>query len=91
MSQVAYRLRYAARLEKRWEDHIKEWTGIDLARSTRAGENRTRWKGNTSKSSVVPFRDCKIMGQNRIVKHVMASLILYISLAMYPIFRLVLF
>ena len=30
---------------QRWENNIKEWTGIDFARSTRAAENRSRWKG----------------------------------------------
>ena len=30
------------RQKKRWEDNIKEWTGMDLASSTRAAENRTR-------------------------------------------------
>ena len=30
---------------KWWEDHIKEWTGMDLASSaTRAAEDRTKWK-----------------------------------------------
>ena len=33
------------RQKKRWEDNIKEWTGIDFASSTRAAENMTRWKG----------------------------------------------
>ena len=33
------------RLKKRWEDNIKEWTGMDFASSARAAENRTRWKG----------------------------------------------
>ena len=31
--------------KKRWEDNIKEWTGMDFASSTRAAENRSRWKG----------------------------------------------
>ena len=33
------------RQKKRWEDNIKEWTGIDFASSTRAAENRTIWRG----------------------------------------------
>ena len=28
-----------------WEDNIKEWTGMEFVSSTRAAENRTRWKG----------------------------------------------
>ena len=33
------------RQKKRWEDNINEWTGKDFASSTRAAENRKRWKG----------------------------------------------
>ena len=33
------------RQKKRWEDNIKEWTGMDFSSATRAAENRTRWKG----------------------------------------------
>ena len=40
--------------KKKWEDNIKEWTGMDFASSTRAAEDRTRWKGVVAKSSVVP-------------------------------------
>ena len=29
--------------KKRWEDNIKEWTGMDFASSTRTVEDRTRW------------------------------------------------
>ncbi|MEW8545037.1 MAG: hypothetical protein AB2693_16050 [Candidatus Thiodiazotropha sp.] len=42
------------RQKKRWEDNIKEWTGIDVASSTRVAEDRTRWKWIVVKSSVVP-------------------------------------
>ena len=27
--------------EKRWEDNIKEWTGMDLTSTTKAAEDRT--------------------------------------------------
>ena len=40
--------------KKRWEDNIKEWTGMVFVSSTRAAENRTRWKGIILNSSVVP-------------------------------------
>ena len=30
--------RKRGRQKKRWEDNIKEWTGIDIASSTRAAE-----------------------------------------------------
>ena len=41
--------------KKRWEDNIKEWTGMDFASSAKAVENRTRWKGIVANSSVVPW------------------------------------
>ena len=47
---------------KRWEDIIKEWTGMEFASSTRAAENRTRWKGIVANSSVVPQRPSKVKG-----------------------------
>ena len=37
--------RKRGRQKKRWEDIIKELTGMDFASSTRAAENRSRWKG----------------------------------------------
>ena len=42
------------RHKKRWEDNIKEWTGMEFVSSTRAAENRTRWKGIVANISVVP-------------------------------------
>ena len=48
--------------KKRWEDNIKEWTGMYFASSTRAAENRTKWKGIVANSFVVPRRPSKIMG-----------------------------
>ena len=48
--------------KKRWEDNIKKWTGMDLASSTRAAENRSKWKGIVANSSVVPRRPSKVMG-----------------------------
>ena len=50
------------RLKRKWEDNIKEWTGMDFASSARAAENRTRWKGIVANSSVVPRRPSKVMG-----------------------------
>ena len=54
------------RQKNRWEDNIKEWTGMDFASSTRAAENRSRWKRIVAYSSVVPRRPSKVMGYNRI-------------------------
>ena len=46
--------RKRGRQKRKWEDNIKEWIGMDFASSTRAAENRTRWKGIVGISSVVP-------------------------------------
>ena len=40
--------------KKRWEDNIKEWTGVDFASSTRAAKNRSRLKRIVANSSLVP-------------------------------------
>ena len=48
--------------KKRWEDNMKEWTGMDFASSTRAAENRTRCKRIVANSSMVPQRLSKVMG-----------------------------
>ena len=41
---------------------LKDWTGMDFASSTRAAENRTKWKGIVANSSVVPRRPSKVIG-----------------------------
>ena len=35
--------RRRGRQRKRWEDSIKEWTGLEFAKSQRAAENREQW------------------------------------------------
>ena len=54
--------RKRGRQKKRWGDNIKEWTGMDFARSTRAAENRSGWKEIVANSSVVSRRPSKVMG-----------------------------
>ena len=54
--------RRRGRQKKRWEDNIKERTGMDFASSTSAAENRTRWKEIVVNSSVVPRSLPKVMG-----------------------------
>ena len=44
------------RQRKRWEDNIREWTGLEFAKSQRAVENREKWRKLVAKSSVVPKR-----------------------------------
>ena len=44
------------RQRKRWEDNIREWTGLEFGRSKKAVENREKWRKLVAKSSVVPQR-----------------------------------
>ena len=46
--------RRQGRQRKRWEDNIREWTGLEFAKSERAVENREKWRKLVAKSSVVP-------------------------------------
>ena len=48
--------RRRGRQKKRWEDNIKEWTGLGFEDSLRAAEDREGWKGIVATSSVVPRR-----------------------------------
>ena len=32
------------RQRKRWEDNIREWTGLEFGKSQRAVENRGKWR-----------------------------------------------
>ena len=40
---------------KRWEDNIREWTGLEFAKFQRALESREKWRKLVAKSSVVPL------------------------------------
>ena len=40
----------------RWEDNIREWTGLEFGKSPRAVENREKWRKLVAKSFVVPKR-----------------------------------
>ena len=48
--------RKKTRQGKRWDDNIREWTGLEFAKSERAVENREKWRKLVVKSSVVPQR-----------------------------------
>ena len=48
--------RRRGRQKKRWEDNIKEWTGMGFGNFLRAAEDRKGWKGIVATSSVVPRR-----------------------------------
>ena len=66
--QVAVKwARRRGRQTKRWEDNIKEWTGMGFWDSLRAAKDREGWKGIVATSSVVPrwppgLRDWDEMG-----------------------------
>ena len=36
--------RRQGRQRKRWEDNIREWTGLEFAKFQRAVENREKWR-----------------------------------------------
>ena len=36
--------RRQCRQKKRWEDNIREWTGLEFAKSQRAVDNREKWR-----------------------------------------------
>ena len=42
--------------KKRWEDNIKDWTGLEFAKSHRALEKIRKWRKLIVKSFVVPQR-----------------------------------
>ena len=46
--------RRQGRQRKQWEDNIREWTGLEFAKSKRAVENREKWRKLVVRSSVVP-------------------------------------
>ena len=45
--------RRQGRQRKRWEDNIREWTGLEFAKSQRAMENRGKCRKLAVKASVV--------------------------------------
>ena len=52
--------RRQGRQRKRWEDNIREWTGLEFAMSQRAVENRKKWRKLVAKSSVVHQRSSRL-------------------------------
>ena len=48
--------RRQGRQRKMWEDNIREWTGLEFAKSQRAVENRKKWRKLVAISSLVPQR-----------------------------------
>ena len=52
--------RRQGRQRKRWEDNIREWTGLEFAKSQRAVENKEKWRKLVVKSSVSPKRSSRL-------------------------------
>ena len=52
--------RRQGRQRKRWEDNLREWTGLEFGKSQRAVENREKWRKLVAKSSVVPQRSSRL-------------------------------
>ena len=52
--------RRQGRQRKRWEDNIREWTGLEFGKSQRAVENREKWRKLVAKSCVVPQRPLRL-------------------------------
>ena len=52
--------RRQGRQRKRWEDNIRERTGLEFAKSQRALEKREKWMKLVWKSSVVPQRPSRL-------------------------------
>ena len=58
--------RRQGRQRKRWEDNIKEWTGLEFRKSQRAVENRGKWRKKlVVKSSVVPQQPLQLRDRKR--------------------------
>ena len=45
---------------KRWEDNIREWTGLEFGKSERAVENKEKRRKLVAISSVVPQRPSRL-------------------------------
>ena len=52
--------RRQVRQRKRWEDNIREWTGLEFGKSQRVVENRGKWRKLVAKSYVMPQRASRL-------------------------------
>ena len=51
------------RQRRRWDDNVRELTGLEFAKSQRAVKNREKWRKLAVKSSVVPQRPSRLRGR----------------------------
>ena len=52
--------RLRGKQRKRWEDNIKEWTGLEWKSILRKAENREEWRKLVVKSTVLPQRSARL-------------------------------
>ena len=52
--------RRQGRQRKRWEENIREWTGLEFAKFQTAMENREKWRKLVAESFVVPQRPSRL-------------------------------
>ena len=52
--------RKRGRQKKRWEDNIREWTGLLASNTKRKTEGRKSWRALVARSSVVPLRSSRL-------------------------------
>ncbi|GFO24297.1 UDP-glucuronosyltransferase 2a1-like [Plakobranchus ocellatus] len=46
--------RRRGRQKKRWDDNVREWTGLELRNNLRKAEDREEWKAVVNRSSAAP-------------------------------------
>ena len=51
--------RRRGRQKRRWEDNIREWTGLTLSNALRKAENREEWREMVARSAAVPRRSAR--------------------------------
>ncbi|GFR60343.1 hypothetical protein ElyMa_005405600 [Elysia marginata] len=49
-----WRQKERERQKKRWEDNIREWTGLELRNTLRIAEDRKEWKAVVRRSPTAP-------------------------------------
>ena len=52
--------RRKGRQRKRWEDNVKEWTGLEWNITLRKAESREEWRMLVVKSTMVPQRSARL-------------------------------
>ena len=52
--------RRRGRQRKRWENNLKDWTGLEWNILLRKAENREEWRKLVIKSTVVPLRSARL-------------------------------